>query len=369
MKQSRILLLLITAAVLLTGFKENNLENKINAAPRVSIANVSVVEGNQGQRTVEVMVIISEVTNPVTITYTTRNGTASAGSDYEAAKGSLDFADGQMMKKIAVLVKGDVDCEQDETFDIVLSDALGITSGNSIGTVTILNDDCLRGSKSAGGNNNKSNSVGNNNNNSVGNNNNNSNSAAGNSNSTSIGSNINANLSVYEVRLTFTGYTTFYGTAADCGIRPNGKVTLSGLLSGAEDTSSDDDIMYTGALQLDIDMDICSAKRLPNGEDRLCGITVLGCGPVKTELEVQFDQRGGYVKIEDESHEFIKMAVGNCDKSQIMEEQDMIPNKTIASIFNGTPLPMLTNRTLTVGRYVETGTSGEMVVEVLRKIR
>src|ERR1041385_4090847 len=249
MKQSRILLLLITAAVLLTGFKENNLENKINAAPRVSIANVSVVEGNQGQRTVEVMVIISEVTNPVTITYTTRNGTASAGSDYEAAKGSLDFADGQMMKKIAVLVKGDVDCEQDETFDIVLSDALGITSGNSIGTVTILNDDCLRGSKSAGGNNNKSNSVGNNNNNS--------NSAAGNSNSTSIGSNINANLSVYEVRLTFTGYTTFYGTAADCGIRPNGKVTLSGLLSGAEDTSSDDDIMYTGALQLDIDMDIC----------------------------------------------------------------------------------------------------------------
>ena len=75
------------------------------------------------------------------------------------------------------------------------------------------------------------------------------------------------------------------------------------------------------------------------------------------------------MKIEDESHEFIKIALGSCDKTQVMEEQDMIPNKTIASIFNGTPLPMLTNRTLQVGRYVEAGTAGEMVVEVLRKLR
>ena len=369
MKQSRILPLLITAVVLLAGFKENNFDNKTNAAPRVEYCQRQCCRRQPGTK------------NGGSHGYHLRSYKSGDHNLYYkkwhcisrfrlcGGKGLLRFCRGQAMKKIAVLINGDVDCEQDETFDIVLSDASGITSGNSIGTVTILNDDCLRGSKSAGGNNNKSNSVGNNNNNSVGNNNNNSNSAAGNSNSSSIGSNINANLSVYEVRLTFTGYTTFYGTAADCGIRPNGKVTLSGLLSGAEDTSSDDDIMYTGALQLDIDMDICSAERLPNGEDRLCGITVLGCGPVKTELEVQFDQRGGYVKIEDESHEFIKIAVGNCDKSQIMEEQDMIPNKTIASIFNGTPLPMLTNRTLTVGRYVETGTSGEMVVEVLRKIR
>ncbi len=47
----------------------------------------------------------------------------------------------------------------------------------------------------------------------------------------------------------------------------------------------------------------------------------------------------------------------------------MVPNKTIASIFNGRDLPMLTNRTLRVGRYVETGSGNETVVEVLRKVR
>ena len=339
MKRFRILPLLITAVVLLTGFKENDLDNKINTVPRVSIANASIVEGNQGQKTVEVMVIISELTNPVTITYTTRNGTALAGSDYVAAKGSLDFAAGQRMKKIAILINGDVDCEQDETFEIVLSNAAGITSAKSIGTVNIVNDDCLRNSNSAGGK----------------------------SKGDSAGSN-NTNRSVYEVRLTCTGYTSLYGSPTDCPIRRNGKVVLSGLVSGAENVDADDDINYRGVLQLDIDMDICSVMRLPSGEDKLCGIWVLGCGEVNTELEIQGDQRGGYVKINGESNEFIKMAVGDCDNQQLIEEQDMIPNKTIAAIFNGYELPMLTNRTLRVGRYVVTGDGIETVVEVLRKV-
>lgn len=333
--------LLITEVVLLTGFRENDLDNKINTAPRVSIANVSIVEGNQGQRTVEVMVIISEVTNPVTITYTTRNGTASAGSDYVAAKGTLDFAAGQRMKKIAILINGDVDCEQDETFEIVLSKAMGITSTDSIGTVTIVNDDCFHNSKYT----------------------------AGNSNSNSGGNNNNTNLSIYEVRLTCTGYTSLYGSPTDCPIRRNGKVVLSGLLCGAENVDADDDINYRGVLQLDIDMDICSVMRLPNGEDKLCRIWVLGCGEVNTELEIQGDQRGGYVKINEESNEFIKMAFGDCDNQQLMEEQDMIPNKTIAAVFNGYELPMLTNRTLRVGRYVVTSDGIETVVGVLRKVR
>jgi hypothetical protein len=50
------------------------------------------------------------------------------------------------------------------------------------------------------------------------------------------------------------------------------------------------------------------------------------------------------------------------------EEEDMVPNKTIASIFNGYELPMLKTRTLRVGRYAVSGESGETVVEVLRKL-
>jgi hypothetical protein len=120
-------------------------------------------------------------------------------------------------------------------------------------------------------------------------------------------------------------------------------------------------------------MDICSAKRLPSGEDRLCSIRTLGCGEVKTELEIyssgQDSARGGYVKIQDDTNEFVRLATGDCDNTQVMEEQGMIPNKTIAAIFNGAELPMLTTRTLRVGRYVERGDAGEIVVEVLRVVR
>src|SRR5437762_14337301 len=122
------------------------------------------------------------------------------------------------MKKIAVPVKGDVDWEQDETFEIVLSHAAGITFTDSIGTVTIVNDDCLRNSNSAGGNN-KGNSA---------------------------GSNNNTNLSVYEVRLTYRGYTSLYPDISPCRIRSDGKVILSGLLRGEENADPDDPGLYIG---------------------------------------------------------------------------------------------------------------------------
>lgn len=187
----------------------------------------------------------------------------------------------------------------------------------------------------------------------------------------------NNTLSVYDVRLTFTGYTTFYGGPPDCPIRPNGKVVLNGLLSGTENVDSDDDITYTGILQLKIDMDICSAKRLPNGEDKLCTMTVTGSGPVKTELELYYNgsgqdsARGGYINISYDSTlgKFEKLVIGDCDVHQVAEEQKMVPNKTIASIFNGVELPMLKSRTLRVGTYVETGSSGKLEVQVLRKVR
>ena len=37
-----------------------------------------------------------------------------------------------------------------------------------------------------------------------------------------------------------------------------------------------------------IDIDICSAHRLDNGEDRLCRINVNGSGTVFTELDIYF---------------------------------------------------------------------------------
>jgi hypothetical protein len=178
------------------------------------------------------------------------------------------------------------------------------------------------------------------------------------------------NLSEYEVVITYTGYSTLYGSIDYCQIRKNGKVVLRGMLSGNENAGPDDPILYTGVLQLSIDMDICSIMRV-NGDDKWCSMTVTGSGPVKTELELDASAGYGYIKISYNSNlgKFQKSVVGTCDHIQLVEEENMVPDKTIASIFNGKELRMLTNRTLRVGRYVETDGGVETVVEVLRVLK
>jgi hypothetical protein len=344
MKQFLVIPLFIASMAFLIGFKKNDhADHRTDAtSTELSIADVQIVEGNAGQNSVEVMVSISEVTTaPVTVAYTTKDGTATDSSDYLRAEGSVTFTPGEMVKWIKVLIIGEVVCEDDEKFEIILSNASGATLKDKAGTVTIINDDCRRGSMSG--------SI-----------------PGGTTPPTPTG---NVSFSVYEVRLTHTGYATLAGSASDCGVRSNGKVVLTGLLAGAENVGADDDIVYKGVLQMDMNIDICSVTRLLNGEDKQCAITVVGSGPVTTELEIQFDHRGGYIKIEHKSGLFLKNLFGTCDNAQIHDEWDMVPNKTIASIFNGYELPMLTDRTLRVGRYVDRGDEGETVVEVLRVVR
>ena len=184
--------------------------------------------------------------------------------------------------------------------------------------------------------------------------------------------NKSSNISSYEVKLTFTGYTSLYSSdpLQDCDIRKNGRVILSGVLSGKENVNPDDDIEYTGVLQDSIDMDICSVKRLPNGEDKFCNMTVTGSGPVNAELKIYSDgqnnARGSYIKINYDATlgKFRRKVVGNCNSEEMVEEENMVPDKTIAAIFNGTELPINT-RTLIKGKtYVETGPSGKLEIEV-----
>jgi len=70
---------------------------------------------------------------------------------------------------------------------------------------------------------------------------------------------ISADTAIYDVRFSFTGYQSFNGDLTDCPVRPSGTVVLKGLLKGIENVGRpDDDIVYIGVLQLDIDIDICS---------------------------------------------------------------------------------------------------------------
>jgi hypothetical protein len=77
----------------------------------------------------------------VTVNYTTANNTASAGSDYVAASGTLTFTPGQQLQPVNVTINGDTALESTETFNINLSGPVNATLGDGQGVGTIVNDD------------------------------------------------------------------------------------------------------------------------------------------------------------------------------------------------------------------------------------
>jgi hypothetical protein len=77
------------------------------------------------------------------VSYVTANGTAAAGSDYTAASGTLNWADGDSADKSATItILDDTAYEESETFTVVLSGASGASLGSpSSTTVTIADND------------------------------------------------------------------------------------------------------------------------------------------------------------------------------------------------------------------------------------
>jgi hypothetical protein len=68
---------------------------------------------------------------PVAVNYATANGTATAGSDYTAASGTLSFADGVIGQAFPVAILDDLAYEGNETFTVSLNTPTG---GASLGT-------------------------------------------------------------------------------------------------------------------------------------------------------------------------------------------------------------------------------------------
>ncbi|MFK0730324.1 MAG: Calx-beta domain-containing protein [Gloeotrichia echinulata GP01] len=77
-----------------------------------------------------------------TVDFTTVDGTAIAGSDYQATSGQLTFADGETSKTITIGLINDTIGEPDETFTIQFTNLVGVTlQDTSLNTVTIIDDD------------------------------------------------------------------------------------------------------------------------------------------------------------------------------------------------------------------------------------
>ncbi|MBA2732119.1 MAG: lamin tail domain-containing protein [Acidobacteria bacterium] len=113
-----------------------------DAAPSLSIDNVSVTEGNSGTTNATFNVTLSAASGqPVTVNFATADGTATAGTDYQSTSGTLTFNPGQTTQTITVLVNGDTTFEPNETFLINLTTPTNATISDNQGQGTITNDD------------------------------------------------------------------------------------------------------------------------------------------------------------------------------------------------------------------------------------
>jgi ELWxxDGT repeat protein len=110
--------------------------------PSISVGDATVTEGHAGTRSATFTVRLSTASDqPVTVAYATADGTATAGSDYQAASGTLTFAPGETSKSFTVLVNGDQLGEPNETFRVNLSGPTNATVADGQGLGTILDDE------------------------------------------------------------------------------------------------------------------------------------------------------------------------------------------------------------------------------------
>ncbi|NQW51599.1 MAG: hypothetical protein HQ465_10205, partial [Rhodospirillales bacterium] len=117
-------------------------DDRAPVLPALSIADLSVAEDNGNHAHFMFVVTLDQAaTGPVTVAYSTANGTATAGSDYAATNGTLTFAAGETSKTVHVDISGDTVFEGNETFGVTLSNASGATIADATAVGTIVNDD------------------------------------------------------------------------------------------------------------------------------------------------------------------------------------------------------------------------------------
>ena len=115
--------------------------------PVVSVSDVVIQEPDNGD-TVQAVFVVSldhPWKDPVAFSYTTQDGSATAGGgDYVAAANSDVILAGSVTTSIAVIVNGDNDPEGEETFLLQISAPTnGATLGDAVGQATILDEQFL----------------------------------------------------------------------------------------------------------------------------------------------------------------------------------------------------------------------------------
>lgn len=139
-----------TATVFADQFEPNQDNNSASITssvetPKLSIADVQIVEGNSGTKDMMFTVALNGALlyQQVSVNYTTFDLTANAGSDYLPRGGTLVLPAGQSQGHIIVPVLGDIFNELTETFLVQLSSPVNAELIKSTATGTIINNDAL----------------------------------------------------------------------------------------------------------------------------------------------------------------------------------------------------------------------------------
>jgi hypothetical protein len=118
----------------------------------LAVDDVALPEGTGGPTGFHFTVSLDQpALEAVTVTATATDGTATAPGDWQAVPVEVTFEPGQTEADVVVSVVGDSDVEADETFTVVLADAVGATIADDEGLGTILDDDAEVGGQSGGG--------------------------------------------------------------------------------------------------------------------------------------------------------------------------------------------------------------------------
>jgi subtilisin family serine protease len=136
-------------ALILNGTGTGTITND-DAPPPPSIYISSVSNSESVSSFVFIVNLSFVTTSAVTVSFSTANGTATAGgnSDYMATSGTLTFNPGITTRSVTVTVNNDTTVEPNEVFYVNLSNPVGGTIASSRGTGTILDNDATGNSGS-----------------------------------------------------------------------------------------------------------------------------------------------------------------------------------------------------------------------------
>ncbi|MDP5168850.1 MAG: family 16 glycosylhydrolase [Bacteroidia bacterium] len=120
---------------------DNTPDPEPETKPFVRVTGGTSLEGNTNSFITFTVALTDTYSKDVTVAYRTQDGTAVAGEDYEFTSGTLTIASGQTEATVNVTIIGDEVRESNETFEMILEDAVNaeIIGGAGFGNIT--NDD------------------------------------------------------------------------------------------------------------------------------------------------------------------------------------------------------------------------------------